>query len=214
MTGMSPPVLRAVISALLGVLSRKLGVRFENGPSIIAPALIMLLINPRLIFSISFLLTFAAVVGLIYWSPILKEIFYFIPESLEEGSIVTVAALLTTFPISLYYFSTISLLSLPTNFLVGPLVGLIMTAGFLAIFTGVLDFILPVSSIVYWLVWAPLDIFVRIIKFMHSFKFLYLNFEWLNEIQLNVLVFAVIVLEISLIFLFLPFNKAKLPKYL
>lgn len=214
MTGMSPPVERAVVSAVQGIFVKKLGMKLEAGPSIVNTALVMLLIDPKLLQSISFLLSFAAVIGLIYWVPVLKRFIQFIPESLEDGSLVTLGALIATLPISLYFFGTFSLLALPVNFLIGPLVGIIMSLGFVALFAGLFDAILPVFNWLYYLTWVPLDLFINVVKQAYHSKFLYLSFEGLDKSSINLMAFGLLILQIVVLFLFSPIKEETLPRNL
>lgn len=133
MAGATPSVVRACVMSGL-MLTAYLLERDEDPPtSLGAAALVILLGNPYAIASVSFQLSFAAVVGLLCISPriyrYLRSVFW--PEkrtakrlwsALAAGISTSLGALVFTAPISAYYFGAISLVSPLSNLLVMPVV--------------------------------------------------------------------------------------------
>jgi competence protein ComEC len=93
-----------------------------------------------LVFDRSFQLSFLATIAVIYVSPLFEKKLLFIPERLGVRGIIatTIATQITVLPFLLYTSGTLSVLSLPANILVLPVVPAAMFAGFA---TGVLGFI-------------------------------------------------------------------------
>jgi ComEC/Rec2-related protein len=145
LTGMAPPVFRAAafVSAMVG--ARILGNRRVRLADILASAACcQVILDPLTLYSVSFQLSFAAMLGLAFWFPIWQEVW-----EMRVGSWVfwgdllgmSLCCTLTTIPLTLYHFHAI-----PTWFLLGNLV-----------------FTLPFTALIYAfvalsvLVFLPLD---------------------------------------------------------
>lgn len=132
--GLNPPVVRALLMTVIFFMAI-INDRQHHLPTHISlAALIILIINPRLIFSSSFQLSFAAVIGIIIILPRARQL---IRPSLSEGKpylprrllqwvgaglMVSVAAQLATIPLLLFYFNRFSLISPLTTLLTEPLI--------------------------------------------------------------------------------------------
>ena len=142
-TGASASVVRAGIMGLLPLLAMQ--VSRQNNPRnvITLAAAAMLLQNPRLIaFDIGFLLSFAAILGLFYISPIIKKYFEVVPKffALRENVISTLSAIIATAPLILYMNGGFSLVAPLANIMVLPFVPLAMALGSLAVLGGFIYF--------------------------------------------------------------------------
>lgn len=141
--GADPPVIRAAIMGSLTVLALSLGHKTNLINSILFSAVIMYWVDTQIITKdISFQLSFAATLGVIYLSPKIKERLQFITDklSLRENLSLTLAAQITTAPVSLYHFGTLSLIAPLSNILVLPLIPLCMAGGFTALlFNGIIN---------------------------------------------------------------------------
>jgi len=93
----------------------------------------MILINPDILQNdVGFQLSFMATLGLIYLSPYFTGKFEKITDffNLRENLAMTVSAQIAVLPLLLFYFKQISIVSLPANILVLPLVPVQYGAGF------------------------------------------------------------------------------------
>lgn len=134
LTGASASVVRAAIMGLLLLFANGYGRLYDARNGIALAAGLMVFFNPFiLIFDIGFQLSFLAVIGLMCFYPILDKKFKNIPNAagLKETALMTIAAQFLVFPLILYYFHQFSLVSLPANILVLPLMPLTMFFGFL-----------------------------------------------------------------------------------
>ncbi|MBW1840326.1 MAG: ComEC/Rec2 family competence protein [Deltaproteobacteria bacterium] len=147
LSGMSPSTQRAVIMVALFLAA----FLFEREQDLIntlgLAAMLVLIFHPPSLFSISFQLSFAAVLAILYglsrikiswiihWEKkkkqgrgqLLKKLFYFFLASL--------LAILGTLPLVMLYFNQISLVGILTNFVLVPLVGfLVVPLGLLSVF--------------------------------------------------------------------------------
>ena len=129
---------RAMIMALAYLFSLMIGREKEIWSTMALAAILVLACNPHALFTLSFQLSFGAVIGILWLTPLVYEkiavdrvierarrlrmdriLTYFL------GMIaVTVVTLVFLLPITSYYFHRISLVSIPANLTVVPLLGL------------------------------------------------------------------------------------------
>ncbi|MFO7761499.1 MAG: DNA internalization-related competence protein ComEC/Rec2 [Desulfobia sp.] len=132
--GFKPPVLRALIMTIIFFMAI-INDRQHHLPTHISiAALVILLINPQLLFAASFQLSFAAVIGITVVLPKARQLIapalptgkQSVPKRLLHwliaGLMVSVAASLTTAPLLVYYFNRFSPISPLTTLLVEPLI--------------------------------------------------------------------------------------------
>lgn len=135
-TGLSPSVTRAVtmISIVSGGKYLKRISNVYN--ALAATAFFMLCFNPVLLYTVSFQLSFLAVWGILFFQPKIYPLLYF-PNSWADKIwmliSVSVAAQLSTFPVTLYYFSQFPNLFLPANLIIIPVVTFILYTGILTL---------------------------------------------------------------------------------
>ncbi|WP_251559069.1 ComEC/Rec2 family competence protein [Paenibacillus pasadenensis] len=133
LTGASPSILRAGLMALLGLAAARTG-KLKDGLHLIAASVVLLLIwNPRLIESVGFQLSYIVTAGLMLGVPAVSRI---LPRSrsrfrfARDALVVTVIAQAVSFPVTIFYFNQLHLLSLPANLFLVPLISfIIMPAG-------------------------------------------------------------------------------------
>lgn len=132
-TGGSPCVLRAVLMALLIIVGRLYFNHVFMLNIIFSSALFLLIFQPGALYDVGFQLSYAAVLGLLFFQPFFQKLVY-IPHRffrlLYETFSVSLSAMLATLPIIIYYFNTVSVLSLLSNFIVVPLSTAVLYAGF------------------------------------------------------------------------------------
>jgi competence protein ComEC len=146
MTGASSTTIRASVMALVVILARGVGRRYDVVRALSIAAFVMVLQNPRILaFDIGFQLSFLATLALIYVSPIVTKWLAFVPErfGLREILVTTVATQIFTLPFILYAMGEISIISLVTNVLVLPCVSWAMLGGFMV---GTFGFMHPVIA--------------------------------------------------------------------
>lgn len=135
MTGGGATVLRAAIMALIVLLSKATGRNYDMGRALLVAGTLMVLQNPSiLLFDPSFQLSFLASIGLIFVAPIVERmvpLFRNMPMW-REVLVSTVATQITVLPLLLYQTGMLSLVALPANLIVLPLIPLTMLSGFIA----------------------------------------------------------------------------------
>ena len=131
-TGLSPSVLRAATMFSLISLSKVMAKDSNVFNTLGIAGFILLLLDPYLIYSVSFQLSFAAVFGIVYFQPRLYRLLVFrswIPDKAWAVTCVSISAQLATFPLSIFYFH-----QFPTYFLIANLV--VIPGAFLLIIIG------------------------------------------------------------------------------
>lgn len=135
LTGGKPPVWRAVIMLGFSLAGRELGREPGAVNGLALAALLMLFIRPFWLFSLSFQMSFLAVLGIVMLSSRLAKHLGFLPKGIARGLAVTASAQLAILPLQVASFRLVPVLSLPVNLLAVPLAGVAMTflmAGMLA----------------------------------------------------------------------------------
>lgn len=134
--------IRAGLMAGLGLVARATGRTYAVVRALLVVAAVMLLMNPLLLaFDPGFQLSFVATLGLILLAPIIELRLSAIRSAFWRDLIATtLAAQIAVLPLLLYQTGLFSLVSLPANLLVLPLVPLAMLLSAVA---GVVGIILP-----------------------------------------------------------------------
>ncbi len=173
MVGAEAPAVRAGLMATMIFIGQFFGRETNPGKFLLLTAILMLLINPLILFDIGFQLSFAATAGLIYLHPLLLtklSVLGKIPV-LGEGLLVTLAAQLATLPILLVNFGQFSWLSPLVNTLVLPLIPFLMVFGFVIAFLSFFSSFL--AQLLSWFTWPFLSWFVKVVEFFG-------NLSWAN----------------------------------
>ena len=151
LTGLSAPVIRSALMVTILLLAEPLGKIKNTKSALFGSALILLVFDPLLIYSVSFQLSYAALGGILFWQPVLYQSLMFKDWFLDKIWEVSAAALmaqLATFPLAIYYFH-----QFPTYFLlVNPVVvGLSVAMLYVAFVTLALSWIPFLSVGLGWL---------------------------------------------------------------
>jgi competence protein ComEC len=148
----------------LALTARHLGRQTHGLASLSAAAIIMTLINPRTLWDVGFQLSFFATLGLILYADPLREgaiLFltrWLTPEQsqkianpISEFFLFTLAAQITTLPLTAIHFRRLSLVSVLANPVILPLQPLLMILGGLASLLGALW--IPLGQPIAWVAW-------------------------------------------------------------
>lgn len=128
LTGLRPSALRAAIMVSTALTALLLD-REQDLPTAVAfAALVTLFINPLLLFTVGFQLSYAATLALIYSYRPLEQLLTLMrcPAILRPPLTVTLAAQIGVLPLCLYYFQHLPVGVLFFNLLLLPLIGLVI----------------------------------------------------------------------------------------
>lgn len=138
-TGFRPSVLRATIMFLL-LIGGKLINRSRNlNISLFFAAFLILLLNPLILYDAGFLLSFIVTFFIINLSPIFQELFSKIVAWIKNPLAVSTAAWIGIFPLSAYFFTKVSIISIVSNILIIPLTVVAVILGFVTFFIGLMS---------------------------------------------------------------------------
>lgn len=148
-TGLSNSVVRAAIMLSLWQINHLYGRKNSGSNSILATAFIILLINPASLRSISFQLSFAAVLGIAIMYPVMNESILWLGDKIKVRIVkkavvyslqmmgISIACQIFTLPVVLYYFGTTPQHFLISNLAVIPSVTLTIYSSSLTLMGGV-----------------------------------------------------------------------------
>ena len=138
--GASATALRAMLMAFIALYARATGRSYAAGRALLLVVCLMLLWNPLyLVFDPGFDLSVAATAGLIWLAPRVETLLSFLKNSFWKNAIATtLAAQIAVLPLLLYDMGLFSVVALPANILVAPVVPLAMGLSALAGFAGML----------------------------------------------------------------------------
>ena len=158
--GGSPGVMRAALMSSLVIAGDLLG-RMTYKPASLAFAALILLSDPAVLHDLGFQLSFCAVLGLVLFAdPIslgLKRLLQrILPERLAlplhgllvEPLVATLAAQITTLPLTILYFGKLALVALPVNLLIVPAQSALLVLGLAAV--AVYVFVPALGTLLLW----------------------------------------------------------------
>ncbi|MEN6482330.1 MAG: ComEC/Rec2 family competence protein, partial [Anaerolineaceae bacterium] len=162
LVGGSPAVVRAAVMSRLAMVGTQLGRRQSGANVLVFSAAAMCLFNPNLPWDVSFQLSFAATLGLVLYADRFQRAFenlagrFLNSETLQKISapvseyfLFTLAAQLTTLPVTLYHFQRLSLSSLLANPLILPPQPALMILSGLSVLVGWI--LPPLGQAIAWL---------------------------------------------------------------
>jgi competence protein ComEC len=164
--GFEGNVLRAAVMGFLLILTKRKFGRIPLKRNILIFALLLFsLFNPKLIFKdIGTQLSFLAITGIFYLSPIFEKKLEFIKNNFFRKTISeTLSAQIFTYPLILYYFGNFNFFSLISNLLVLPIVPYLMTISSLFLF-------FPIKYLA-WLSFPLLTYILFVAKIFGNFVF-------------------------------------------
>ncbi|WP_408954885.1 DNA internalization-related competence protein ComEC/Rec2 [Natroniella sp. ANB-PHB2] len=130
LTGWQLPALRAVILISLILWGKLLKRRVDIYNLLAGVALIILVINPWSLFTVSFQLSFGAVIAISYLTPLISIKLPFCSK-VNNLLAASIAAQIGLLPILVYYFNQISIISVLANLLLTPLITVVLWLGLL-----------------------------------------------------------------------------------
>ncbi len=136
-TGLSPSVLRASAMFSVFIVGDNMNRRSNIYNSLALTAFFLLLINPGNLFDIGFQLSYAALFGIVFLQSKFEKVIVIKNKVLKYFAAlitVSIAAQITTFPITSYYFGQFPSYFWITNLFIIPLTGFLTPVGILLLF--------------------------------------------------------------------------------
>jgi len=171
-TGFRPSVLRATIMFILLIGGRLINRSRNLNISLFFAAFLILLLNPLILYDAGFLLSFIVTFFIINLSPILQELFSKIVVWIKNPLAVSTAAWIGIFPLSAYFFSKVSIISIVSNIFIIPLTGIAVILGFITFFIGLAS--ISLAGIVANINYLVLNLITLIAKSFSSLPFAFI----------------------------------------
>jgi len=202
LTGAQASVARAAIMGCLVLLANREGRPYAARNAVVFAGAFMALLNPNILrYDVGFQLSFFATLGLIYFSPFFTEKFKKIPNflNLRENLAMTISAQIAVLPLLLFYFKNLSIVSLPTNILVLPLVPYSMLLGFISGLTGL--FFPFLGQLIGYFAWFLTSIQIFLVRLFSrpSWAALSVGFPW----------YALIIVYAAMILVIIKLSRVK-----
>jgi competence protein ComEC len=172
---------RAMIMGLAFLLSLILGREKETWSTLALSGLVILSTDPHAVFGLSFLLSFSAVIGILWLNPVIMKLAPGLDETEQKTilhhiytyfiGLVSICLSATVFllPIIVYYFHMISLATVPANVMAVPIMGLwVLPLGLSSAL--VLPFSVSVAGLLLQLGAWGLGLMMDIIRFWAGFS--------------------------------------------
>jgi len=180
LAGLAPSILRATIMLSFVVLG---DILIRNGlllNSLAASAFLLLCIDPSNLFNVGFLLSYAAVIGIVeLHKPIYSLVFTRskLLDKVWELTAVTLAAQIATAPLSIYYFHQFPMYFWLSNLFMGPISTVVIIGGMLMLLLFYVPYLnITIAWVVKWLIYVMNHIVSKVESLPLSIlKGLYIN---------------------------------------
>lgn len=192
-TGFSPSVLRSAIMLTVYILAKQSRRSTNNYNVVSFAAILLLLIDPFVIWDVGFQLSFLAVFGLIYYQPKIYKWWYVENKWLDKlwsAVAMSLAAQLATLPLSVYYFHQFPVYFIISNLFILIPITVLMYAG-IAILLLKVYFLAPAFE---WLITFTNNG----LKWIASLPYAGITEIWLNQWQLLLMCILIAALTIGL----------------
>lgn len=160
------PALRACLSFFYATLALALGRKVDNLSALSLIAILVNTIQPLAYLTLSFQLTFAVSLAIVVFAKQVRGRIAFLGKFWSENLSIIIVANLATIPILSLIFDEVQLYAIPVNLLLVPIVEIIFIE---AVVYWPLLFLVPkFAEALAPLVWLPLEILIRIVKWSSS----------------------------------------------
>jgi len=203
--GLAPSVFRSALMLSLVVLGKLLKKNSNTYNIIFSSAFVLLLINPYNLFDVGFLLSYLAVLSIVYFQPYIYKLLVFENWFLDKiWALLSVsfAAQLGTMPVGFYYFHQFPNYFFITNVVAIPLSSMIL---YLAVFLLFISFVPFLAKFVAFLLKINLKLFLGSLDFIDKIPYSVSTDIYITPLQ----VFIMYAIIIS-IFTFFVYNRKQL----
>jgi len=182
LVGAPASAVRSAIMALAVMYAKKIGRASRVGNVLVLTAALMILVNPAILLAdVGFQLSFLAICGLSYVSPLIAARFKDYPDLFrtKEILIATLGSQITTLPLLVYYFGKLSVISLGANVLILPIISFLTVYGLFNL--AVAAVCLPLGRLSGWVSWLFLAYWLKMAEWLHAVPYGYFtidDFPW------------------------------------
>ena len=195
--GLSPSILRASLMisfVIIGEIIRRKGFIIN---SIAASAFILLCINPNNLFEIGFLLSYAAVMGIVVLQRPIYNLLYVKSKLLDKAWQITAVALsaqIATIPFTLFYFQQFTTYFWLSNLFMTPISFIVVISGMILLLVSWIPY---VNTLVGYLVWGAVYVMNWVVAKIESIPYSIIKSLYINDFEFAVLLVALLLLMLT-----------------
>ena len=191
-TNFTASVTRACLMATFAIGAKLLYRKSDTITNIALSLLIILIINPFSILEIGLQLSYLGTLGIVLFNKNIDKMLskMKVNKKIIQLLAVTFSAQIFIMPIMAYRFNTISLTFFISNLLAGPILGIVIILGFIAIFVSIISFKLAK------LLAIILNIFLELLTLIAFILFLFITlaifiYSWLKYACFDIIIFLI-----------------------
>jgi competence protein ComEC len=188
LAGSPLPAQRAFLFVFCALLALLFSEKLDAKRATMFGALLLILLSPYVIFSVSFQLSFAAILVLVNFSKPGRNYFW-------QIILLSILIQIATIPFLMHHFRNLSLLGFVANVLAIPLVSfLIMPLGFLALFLMPIDPLIPLVKPALLLMNTGIIGLEKIANFVSGISYSHFTSPWLPSSGLAIAIFGLLLI--------------------
>ena len=197
--GLSPSILRASLMisfVIIGEAIRRKGFVIN---SIAASAFILLCINPNNLFEIGFLLSYAAVMGIVVLQRPIYNLLYVKNKLLDKAWQITAVALsaqIATVPFTLFYFQQFTTYFWLSNLFMTPISFIVVISGMILLLVSWIPYL---NTLVGYLVWGAVYVMNWVVAKIESIPYSIIKGVYINDFEFAVLLVALLLLMLTFV---------------
>ncbi len=203
--GLSPSILRASLMISFVVIGEMINRKGFIINSLAASAFILLCVNPNNLFEIGFLLSYAAVVGIVVLQHPLYNLLYVKNKLLDRAwqiTTVALAAQVATIPFTLFYFNQFTTYFWLSNLFMTSISFIVVISGMVLLLVSWIPY---VSTFVGYLVWGSVYVMNWVVEQVERLPFSIIKGLYVSEFE-----FAMLLLAFVLLLLMVSMRKRRL----
>jgi competence protein ComEC len=195
--GLSPSILRASLMisfVIIGEIIHRKGFIIN---SIAASAFILLCINPNNLFEIGFLLSYAAVMGIVVLQRPIYNLLYIKNKLLDKVwqiTAVALAAQISTIPFTLFYFQQFTTYFWLSNLFMTPISFIVVISGMVLLLVSWIPYL---STLVGYLVWGAVYVMNWVVAKIESIPYSIIKGLYVSDFEFALLLVALLLLMLT-----------------
>lgn len=204
-TGLSPSILRSALMISFVIIGEMIHRKGFIINSIAASAFILLCVNPNNLFEIGFLLSYAAVIGIVVLQRPIYSWLVFKNKLLDKVwniTAVALAAQVATIPFTLFYFNQFTTYFWLSNLFMTPISFIVVISGMVLLLVSWIPF---VSTLVGYLVWGAVYVMNWVVARIENLPLSIVKGLYISEFE-----FAMLLVAFLLLLLMVTLRKRRL----
>ena len=192
--GLSPSILRASMMLTFVIIGEMINRKGFIINSIAASAFVLLCINPNNLFEIGFLLSYAAVLGIVVLQRPIYNLLYFKNKLLDKAwqiTAVSLAAQVATIPFTLFYFNQFTTYFWLSNLFMTPISFVVVISGMVLLMVSWIPYL---NTLVGYLVWGAVYVMNWVVARVERLPFSIVKGLYVSEFEFAMLLLAFVLL--------------------